>query len=79
MLKPHIIDMLIGGQVDRIETTSRIRWQAEMLSAYPVFAFYRIKATPHNSKCTACLNIIPSACPKNLGKATALPQFICAT
>ena len=29
-----------------------------------------IKATPHNSKRTACLNIIPSACPKNLGKAT---------
>ena len=26
----------------------------------------------------ACLNIVPSACPKNLGKASALPQFICA-
>ncbi|MEE0875309.1 MAG: fibronectin type III domain-containing protein [Ruminococcus sp.] len=38
-----------------------------------------VKATPHNSRRTACLNLIPSACPKNLGKATALPQFICAT
>ena len=32
-----------------------------------------IKAIPHNSRRTACLNIIPSACPKNLGKASALP------
>ena len=32
-----------------------------------------LKATPHNSRRTACLNIIPSACPKNLGKASALP------
>ena len=31
------------------------------------------KATPHNSRRTACLNTIPSACPKNLGKASALP------
>ncbi len=39
----------------------------------------KLKATPHNSRRTACLNLIPSACPKNLGKATALPQFVCAT
>ena len=38
-----------------------------------------LKATPHNSRRTAYLNLIPSACPKNLGKATALPQFICTT
>ena len=33
----------------------------------------KLKATPHNSRRTVCLNIIPSACPKNLGKASALP------
>ena len=34
-----------------------------------------IKATPHNLRRTACLNLVPSACPKNLSKATALLQF----
>ena len=38
-----------------------------------------LKAAPHNSRRTACFNLVPSACPKNLGKATALPQFICTT
>jgi hypothetical protein len=33
----------------------------------------KLKATPHNSRRTTCLNIIPSACPENLGKASALP------
>ncbi len=45
----------------------------------PTLSGFIIKATPHNSRRTACLNLIPSACPKNLGKATALPQFICTT
>ena len=35
-----------------------------------------IKATPHNSRCTACLNLIPSACPKNLGKAARRQPYL---
>ena len=39
----------------------------------------KTKAIPHNSWHRACLHLALSFCPKNLGKVTALPQFICTT
>ena len=69
------------GETVGVSESTVVRFATELgYDGYPKLQKVgKVKATPHNSRRPACLNLIPSACPKNLGKATALPQFICAT
>ena len=61
----EITKLVISGDIES--------FSYEALSRCYSLSEVEFKATPHNSRRTACLNIIPSACPKNLGKASALP------